>query len=48
MYCRVLGAKIVHENDFIGYDDEHHPVAFLNPGALDPREPGQRQGTCPP
>jgi catechol 2,3-dioxygenase-like lactoylglutathione lyase family enzyme len=44
-YCRVLGAEIVHENDFISfisYDDEHHRVAFLNPGALAPREPGER------
>jgi hypothetical protein len=31
-YCTVLGAEIVHENDFISfisYDDEHHRVAFL-------------------
>ena len=44
-YCQVLGAEIVHENDFISfisYDDEHHRVAFLNPGALEPREPGER------
>jgi catechol-2,3-dioxygenase len=44
-YCKVLGAEIVHENDFISfisYDDEHHRVAFLNPGALAPREPGER------
>jgi catechol-2,3-dioxygenase len=44
-YCKVLGAEIVHENDFISfisYDDEHHRVAFLNPGALARREPGDR------
>ena len=44
-YCQVLGAEIVHENEFISfisYDDEHHRVAFLNPGALEPREPGER------
>jgi catechol-2,3-dioxygenase len=44
-YCAVLGAEIVHENDFISfisYDDEHHRVAFLNPGALASREPGER------
>jgi len=44
-YCQVLGAEIVHENEFISfisYDDEHHRVAFLNPGALAPREPGER------
>ena len=44
-YCEVLGAEVVHENDFISfisYDDEHHRVAFLNPGALAPREPGER------
>jgi catechol-2,3-dioxygenase len=44
-YCKVLGAEIVHENEFISfisYDDEHHRVAFLNPGALAPREPGER------
>src|SRR5207244_5601974 len=44
-YCQVLGAEIVHENEFISfisYDEEHHRVAFLNPGALAPREPGER------
>ena len=44
-YSKVLGAEIVHANDFISfisYDDEHHRVAFLNPGALAPREPGER------
>ena len=43
--CKVLGAEIVNENDFISfisYDDEHHRVAFLNPGALARREPDDR------
>lgn len=43
-YCRVLGATVVHENDFIcfiSYDDEHHRLAFVNPGALAARQPGQ-------
>ena len=43
-YCRVLGADIVYENDFISfisYDDEHHRVAFLDPGALEARRPGK-------
>lgn len=43
-YCQVLGAEIVYENEFISfisYDDEHHRVAFLNPGALAAREPGE-------
>jgi catechol 2,3-dioxygenase-like lactoylglutathione lyase family enzyme len=42
-YCRVLGATVVHENDFIcfiSYDDEHHRLAFVNPGALAARQPG--------
>jgi catechol-2,3-dioxygenase len=44
-YCTVLGAEIAHENEFISfisYDDEHHRVAFLNPGALEARRPGER------
>ena len=43
-YCQVLGATVVHENDFIcfiSYDDEHHRLAFINPGALAARQPGQ-------
>jgi catechol-2,3-dioxygenase len=45
-YCTVLGAEIVHENafiSFISYDDEHHRVAFINPGALEARQPGARE-----
>lgn len=44
-YCRVLSAELVYENDFISfitYDDEHHRVAFINPGPLEAREPGDR------
>ena len=44
-YCAVLDAELVHENEFISfisYDDEHHRVAFLNPGALEGRHPGER------
>ncbi len=36
-YCTVLGAEVLHENEhicFISYDDEHHRVAFLDPGPL--------------
>lgn len=44
-YCTVLGAEVVYECEFISfisYDDEHHRVAFLNPGALEQRNPGER------
>lgn len=44
-YCTVLGAETLYENEFISfitYDDEHHRVAFLNPGPLAVREPGER------
>jgi catechol-2,3-dioxygenase len=36
-YCTVLGAEVLHENPqicFISYDDEHHRVAFIDPGPL--------------
>jgi catechol-2,3-dioxygenase len=36
-YCMVLNAQVLHENDvisFISYDDEHHRVAFIDPGPL--------------
>jgi catechol-2,3-dioxygenase len=45
-YCKVLGAEILHENEFIcfiSYDDEHHRVAFIDPGPLAEREPDQRK-----
>jgi catechol-2,3-dioxygenase len=41
-YCTVLGAEILYEADrisFISYDDEHHRVAFLDPGPLAERQP---------
>jgi catechol-2,3-dioxygenase len=47
-YCRVLEAEILYEAErisFISYDDEHHRVAFLDPGPLAEREPeGPRAG----
>ncbi len=42
-YCTVLGGEMVHDAGFISfmsYDDEHHRVAFINPGALETRRPG--------
>jgi catechol 2,3-dioxygenase-like lactoylglutathione lyase family enzyme len=41
-YCTVLGAEILYEAErisFISYDDEHHRVAFLDPGPLADRQP---------
>jgi catechol-2,3-dioxygenase len=41
-YCTVLGAELLYEAErisFISYDDEHHRVAFLDPGPLAEREP---------
>jgi catechol-2,3-dioxygenase len=41
-YCRVLGAEVLYEAErisFISYDDEHHRVAFLDPGPLAERQP---------
>ena len=40
--CTVLGAEILYEAErisFISYDDEHHRVAFLDPGPLTERQP---------
>ena len=40
-YCSVLGAEVLFEADrisFISYDDEHHRVAFLDPGPLAERQ----------
>jgi catechol-2,3-dioxygenase len=45
-YCKVLDAEVMHENQFIcfvSYDDEHHRVAFVDPGPLAEREPDQRR-----
>jgi catechol 2,3-dioxygenase-like lactoylglutathione lyase family enzyme len=39
-YLAVLGGEIVHENNnlcFITYDEEHHRLALLNYGPLEPR-----------
>ena len=39
-YCKVLSAEVVQETShicFISYDDEHHRVAFIDPGPLAPR-----------
>ena len=41
-YCTVLGAEVLYEAErisFISYDDEHHRVAFLDPGPLAERQP---------
>jgi len=41
-YCAALDAEVVHENAqlcFITYDDEHHRIAFVDPGPLAPRAP---------
>jgi catechol-2,3-dioxygenase len=41
-YCTVLRAEILYEAErisFISYDDEHHRVAFLDPGPLTERQP---------
>jgi catechol-2,3-dioxygenase len=43
-YCKVLSARVIHDASpfisFISYDDEHHRIAFLDPGPLAEREPG--------
>ena len=42
-YCKVLGARVIHDSpiiSFISYDDEHHRIAFVDPGQLTAREPG--------
>ena len=41
-YCTVLEGEMVHDAGFISfmsYDDEHHRVAFINPGELQRRQP---------
>ena len=43
-YCTVLEGEMVHDAgliSFMSYDDEHHRVAFINPGALEARKPGE-------
>jgi catechol-2,3-dioxygenase len=42
-YCKVLEARVIHDSpliSFISYDEEHHRIAFLDPGQLAAREPG--------
>src|SRR5260370_21344726 len=41
-YFSVLGAQLLHQNKqiaFISYDDEHHRVAFIDPGPLADKAP---------
>ena len=43
-YCTVLGAQVLHQNKqiaFISYDDEHHRVAFVDPGPLADKAPAE-------
>ncbi|HEX5454203.1 MAG TPA: VOC family protein [Stellaceae bacterium] len=43
-YCKVLGAEVLHRNRFIAfisYDDEHHRVAFIDPGPLADKAPSE-------
>ncbi len=43
-YCAVLGAELLYENKFIAfisYDDEHHRVAFIDPGPLADKAPAE-------
>ena len=43
-YCTVLGAEILYQNQhigFISYDDEHHRVAFIDPGPLAEKKPAE-------
>ena len=43
-YCTVLGAQVLHQNKqiaFISYDDEHHRVAFIDPGPLADKAPAE-------
>jgi catechol-2,3-dioxygenase len=43
-YCKVLGAELLFQNKhiaFISYDDEHHRVAFVDPGPLAEKAPAE-------
>ena len=43
-YCTVLGAEVLFQNKhiaFISYDDEHHRVAFIDPGPLADKKPAE-------
>ncbi len=49
-YRAVLEAYVVYEDPHIGflsYDDEHHRIAFLDPGPLSPRTPAPRHEKAP-
>src|SRR5262245_31283294 len=40
-YCDVLGGRVAYEDTHLGfmtYDDEHHRVAFVDPGPLAARD----------
>jgi catechol-2,3-dioxygenase len=44
-YCTVLEGEMVQDSGFISfmsYDDEHHRVAFINPGQLETRQPDEK------
>jgi catechol-2,3-dioxygenase len=44
-YCTVLEGEMVHDAgviSFMSYDDQHHRVAFLNPGQLETRQPDDK------
>ena len=43
-YCTILGAEVLFQNKhiaFISYDDEHHRVAFIDPGPLADKKPAE-------
>src|SRR3954453_11769073 len=43
-YCKALGAELLYQNKhiaFISYDDEHHRVAFIDPGPLAEKAPSE-------
>src|SRR5881392_1137944 len=43
-YCTTLGAEVLFQNKhiaFISYDDEHHRVAFIDPGPLADKAPAR-------
>src|ERR1044071_3081155 len=43
-YCKALGAELLYQNKhiaFISYDDEHHRVAFIDPGPLAEKAPAE-------
>ena len=49
-YCKVLGAELLYQNKsiaFISYDDEHHRVAFIDPGPLAEKAPSEGKTRAP-